>query len=94
MGFLPGSLRNRRQGSKCASSLAVSVGVTALFAFAHPTNAQTYSYSFPSYYAGAGYRSLPTYYVGSLPYYNPNLYYYRSYYPYPLPRPRRCNYHC
>ena len=67
--------------------------MTALFAFAHPTNAQTYSYGYPSYYAdyyaayyaGAGYRSLPTYYVGSLPYYNPNLYYYRSYYPYPRP---------
>ena len=67
MGFLPGSLRNRRRGSKWASSLAVSVGVTALFAFAHPTNAQTYSYGYPSYYAeyyaayyaGAGYRSLP-----------------------------------
>ena len=101
MGFLPESLRNRRRGSKWASSFAVSVGVAAVFAFAHPTHAQTYSYGYPSYYAdyyaayyyaGAGYRSLSSHYVGSLSYYNPNRYYYRSYYAYP--RLRRCNHHC
>ena len=43
-------------------------------------------------HAGAGYRSLSSHYVGSLSYYNPNRYYYRSYYAYP--RLRRCNHHC
>ena len=64
--------------------------------FAGQTHAQTYSYSYPSYYAGAAYGYLPTYQTAGPYHYNPNLYYYRSYYPYPLRYSyrRRCDRRC
>jgi hypothetical protein len=98
MGFVPESFRRPR--SKCSSSLVVGGCATALFAFATPTHAQTYSFSYPSYYAGyyagAAYGYLPTYQTAGPYHYNPNLYYYRSYYPYPLPYSyrRRCDRRC